>query len=194
MLTSYSIVNQVPASGLYTLHESPSRPSQATKQLPGSVTAKAHQASAIVTETGRIVTVLTFIVTSVTTVTMGLQPIPLPPPTRKTHGIRSWKRKMDLAERIYRGRMAVDLARQRKLDTTTWEHHLKELLVDAGREPANDQGRHPWMLWEWRRLSIPQWREILQRSINHQDEAREDYARWMLRDILLDPDYTEPQK
>ena len=49
------------------------------------------------------------------------------------------------------------------------------------------------MLWEWRRQSIPQWRDILNQSIHSSDGRREQYARWMLRDILLDPDYEEHQ-
>jgi acyl-CoA reductase-like NAD-dependent aldehyde dehydrogenase len=47
------------------------------------------------------------------------------------------------------------------------------------------------MLWEWRRVSIPEWRRILQESIAVGDQRREAYARWMLREVLLDPDYQE---
>jgi hypothetical protein len=46
-----------------------------------------------------------------------------------------------------------------------------------------------WMLEEWRRISIPQWRRILQGSIRSGDKEREEYARWMLREILEDQDY-----
>ena len=98
---------------------------------------------------------------------------------------------MDLAERIHRGRKAVVLARQKKIDTTQWERRLRELLEEAGREPVADKGRQPWMLWEWRRLSIPEWRRILGESIEDEDRKREEYARWMLREILLDPEYDE---
>ncbi len=45
------------------------------------------------------------------------------------------------------------------------------------------------MLWEWRRVSIPEWRRILQFSVDQGDSSREKYARWMLREILLDPEY-----
>ena len=50
----------------------------------------------------------------------------------------------------------------------------------------------PWMLREWRRVSTPEWRRILQESIDGKDSKREDYARWMLREVLLDPEYGEP--
>jgi hypothetical protein len=45
-----------------------------------------------------------------------------------------------------------------------------------------------WLLEEWRRISIPEWRRILRESIESGDRKREDYARWMLADILQDPD------
>lgn len=50
-----------------------------------------------------------------------------------------------------------------------------------------------WVLEEWRRVSIPDWRRILGKSITQRDTRRVEYARWMLRDILLDPDYREEQ-
>ena len=50
----------------------------------------------------------------------------------------------------------------------------------------------PWMLWEWRRVSMPVWRRILCKSIERDDRKREEYARWMLREVLLDPEYREP--
>jgi len=50
-----------------------------------------------------------------------------------------------------------------------------------------------WMLEEWRRISIPDWRRILRESIAANDQRREDYARWMLREVLEDPDYQENQ-
>ncbi|HZA23970.1 MAG TPA: hypothetical protein VFA32_15445, partial [Dehalococcoidia bacterium] len=56
-----------------------------------------------------------------------------------------------------------------------------------------EEGLEPLMLWEWRRVSIPEWRRILQESADCGDKRREDYARWMLWEILLDPDYEEVQ-
>ena len=45
------------------------------------------------------------------------------------------------------------------------------------------------LLEEWRRISIPEWRRILQKSTEKGDIQREEYSRWMLREILLDPEY-----
>jgi hypothetical protein len=97
----------------------------------------------------------------------------------------------ELAERVQRGRRAINLARRRGLDTSEWECHLEELFAEAGREPTLEAGVEPWMLWEWRRGSIPEWRRILQESISQGNTRREQYVRWMLREILLDPDYPE---
>jgi len=98
-----------------------------------------------------------------------------------------------LAEKIVRGRRAVALAKRRGLNTSEWECCLKELLDHAGHEPPLEDGVEPWMLWEWRRNSIPEWRRILQGSIGLGEHRREEYARWMLREILLDPEYEEGQ-
>ena len=61
---------------------------------------------------------------------------------------------------------------------------------------TNDQDSEsfePWALREWRRVSIPEWRRILAETLDDGDKKREEYARWMLRDILLDPEYQEPK-
>ena len=105
---------------------------------------------------------------------------------------------MQLAERIQRGRRAITLAKRRGLDTIEWENYLAGLLAGAGREPTEQEGLEPrmphqFMLREWRRVSIPRWRDILQESIERGDASREEYARWMLREVLLDPEYEEPQ-
>ena len=97
----------------------------------------------------------------------------------------------NLAENIARGRRAIALARQRGLDTSEWERHLSKLIETAEHEPVPEEGFEPWMLWEWRRVSIPQWRDVLNESIEKPDKKREEYARWMLRDVLLDPEYGE---
>ena len=99
----------------------------------------------------------------------------------------------ELAERVARGRKAIALAKLRGLDTSEWELRLKELFDEAGRKPAFEEGLEPLMLWEWRRVSLPEWRRILQESIGSGNTRREEYARWMLREILLDPEYEEPQ-
>jgi hypothetical protein len=100
---------------------------------------------------------------------------------------------MELAERVLRGRKAIMLARRRGMDTSQWEQHLEELLSRAGHEPAVEEGVEPWMLWEWRRVSIPEWQRILKQSLELGNIQSEKYARWMLRDILLDPGYPEDQ-
>ena len=97
----------------------------------------------------------------------------------------------ELAERISRGRQAVRIAKQRGMDTSEWKRRLEELFATAGREPEVQEGMEPWMLWEWRRVSIPLWRNILEESVSKADASREAYARWMLREILLDPEYQE---
>ena len=99
----------------------------------------------------------------------------------------------ELAARISRGREAIALARRRGLDIAEWQSRLNELFAEAGRKPAVEESMEPWMLWEWRRISIPEWRRILVEAIECRDRRREDYARWMLRDILLDPDYTDEE-
>jgi hypothetical protein len=65
---------------------------------------------------------------------------------------------------------------------------LWEVLPPADEVPPADP-----LLEEWRQVSIPEWRRILGESIDNGDNRREEYARWMLREILLDPDYEEPQ-
>lgn len=96
----------------------------------------------------------------------------------------------ELAERIQRGRLAIAQAKSRGLDTSEWQAHLQTLFDDAGCQPIAE-GVEPWMLWEWRRVSIPQWRHILDEATKAGPKHRERYARWMLRDVLLDPDYRE---
>jgi len=55
--------------------------------------------------------------------------------------------------------------------------------------PEPDEGFTPWMLGEWRRASIPQWRRILLEAIEQGDVDREKYSRWMLQEVLSDPQY-----
>jgi acyl-CoA reductase-like NAD-dependent aldehyde dehydrogenase len=45
----------------------------------------------------------------------------------------------------------------------------------------------PWVLREWRRSSIPQWRKILAEAREEGDQDRAEYARWMLLDVLAAP-------
>ena len=99
----------------------------------------------------------------------------------------------ELAERVARGRKAIALAKRRGMDTSVWERCLKELFEAAGRKPTLKEGLEPLMLWEWRRVSIPEWRRMPRESVEQGDYRGEEYARWMLREILLDQDYEEPQ-
>ncbi len=49
--------------------------------------------------------------------------------------------------------------------------------------PEND-APVPWFLEEWRRVSIPEWRRILQEARAAGNQSRAVYAAWMLSDIL----------
>lgn len=48
---------------------------------------------------------------------------------------------------------------------------------------------HEIMHEEWRRVAIPAWRKVLQEAIRRGEKKREEYARWMLKDVLRDPEY-----
>ncbi len=65
---------------------------------------------------------------------------------------------------------------------------LHEIQIQGIREHEN------WILEEWRRLSIPHWRRILKASIETENKKREEYARWMLREILQDEEYREDKQ
>ena len=62
----------------------------------------------------------------------------------------------------------------------------KSLVLPLVREPLV-----PWMVQEWRRVSIPDWRRILAESTARGDKGRVEYARWMLREVLLDSEYDD---
>jgi hypothetical protein len=65
------------------------------------------------------------------------------------------------------------------------EKIIAELCYRQRQEASN------WLLEEWRKTSLPSWRRILRESIEQQDRRREEYARWMLREVLEDPEYKE---
>ena len=98
---------------------------------------------------------------------------------------------MRLAERIRRGQRAIQLARLKGINTSDWEDHLATLMEVAGRLPDFDEVSEPWVLREWRRISIPDWQKMLRESMDREDMSGEAYARWMLREVLLDPEYEE---
>ena len=87
--------------------------------------------------------------------------------------------------------MAIGLAKDKGMNTSAWERHLANLLEMVVQEPSNNDGFVPWMLWEWRRVSVPEWRKTLKDSIVAGNRARADYARWMLREVLFDPEYED---
>lgn len=57
-----------------------------------------------------------------------------------------------------------------------------QVLAELDRERRDSPDC--WVLEEWRRVSLPQWRCILKESIEQQDKKREEYARWMLSEVL----------
>lgn len=66
-----------------------------------------------------------------------------------------------------------------------------EILIQLQRQLRSES--ECWFLEEWRRVSIPEWRQVLQKSITARNTSREEYARWMLREVLDDPEYREEQ-
>lgn len=73
---------------------------------------------------------------------------------------------------------------------------LREQKTDVIAFLAREQsgGSACWVLDEWRRLSIPQWRRILKLSTQREDEDRAEYARWMLSEVLQDTDFKEQEQ
>jgi hypothetical protein len=65
----------------------------------------------------------------------------------------------------------------------------EQILAELSRR--NQDAAKCWTLGEWRRLSVPGWRRILRESIEQKDRDRERYARWMLKEVLEDPDFEE---
>lgn len=52
----------------------------------------------------------------------------------------------------------------------------------------------PWILEEWRRLSIPEWLQVLKEARDAGDATREKYALWMLNEVLeFDSDQPESE-
>ena len=61
----------------------------------------------------------------------------------------------------------------------------------AGLDPDSAPCQEvPWALQEWRRVSIPVWRNVLNAGIANGDREEEESARWMLK-ILEDQDYED---
>ena len=64
--------------------------------------------------------------------------------------------------------------------------HRKELPDGVESVP-----RRCSVLEEWRKSCIPEWRVKLKEHVTRGDREGERDARWMLREILLDPDYSD---
>ncbi|MDD5702443.1 MAG: hypothetical protein PHU23_10390 [Dehalococcoidales bacterium] len=58
-------------------------------------------------------------------------------------------------------------------------------LTDVGSEPVAD------LMERWRQLAIPNWRRVLEESLQEGNERRANYARWMLATVLADPESQE---
>ncbi len=66
----------------------------------------------------------------------------------------------------------------------------KEQIMYALKNNLRKEAEN-WLLEEWRRISLPEWRRILKESIETGNMSREEYARWMLKEILQDEEYRE---
>jgi len=66
-----------------------------------------------------------------------------------------------------------------------------QVIIQLRRELKNQA--ECWLLEEWRRISLPEWQWILKESMEGKDWKREEYARWMLREVLEDPEYREEE-
>jgi hypothetical protein len=47
------------------------------------------------------------------------------------------------------------------------------------------------LMERWRQLAIPNWRRVLDESLQEGNTRRANYARWMLGTVLEDPEYKE---
>ncbi len=68
-----------------------------------------------------------------------------------------------------------------------------EVLAELQRQQRHQQSQS-WMLEEWRRTAIPAWRRILKESIQIGNAKREEYAHWMLGEVLKDDEYRETDR
>jgi hypothetical protein len=73
----------------------------------------------------------------------------------------------------------------------TLRSHKAELLQALKQHQAPESDLTCWVLEEWRRVSIHEWRHILAESLEKGDAKRANYARWMLREVLVDSQYAD---
>jgi hypothetical protein len=69
------------------------------------------------------------------------------------------------------------------------KEHRSEILSKLRQEQNTTV--QCWILEEWRQTSLPSWRRILKESVEQNNKNREEYARWMLKEVLEDPEYKE---
>ena len=74
----------------------------------------------------------------------------------------------------------------RYLDSAREESQLDKATHVSESEQSDFRN---WVLEEWRRLSIPEWRRILAESLEAGDVRQADYARWMLAEVLVAPEH-----
>ena len=83
---------------------------------------------------------------------------------------------------IERGVTAITMARQHGDPIPpSWVEALDQLV-------ELEVSSWPWMLQQWRIASIPAWKRIRAVAESECDQKRLDYAWWMLREVLLDPE------
>ena len=63
-------------------------------------------------------------------------------------------------------------------------YRLVKLKVAETRDTASRQDFHCWILEEWRREAIPQWRRVFEEAQATGHIQRADYAKWILQEIL----------
>ncbi len=85
-----------------------------------------------------------------------------------------------LADRINKGRRAIELAQRYKLGTEHWESHLNRLVKATRNQAPGYDSRPCWVLEEWERTDRPIWQNILCKATDIGDQIIEDRARWML--------------
>ena len=82
---------------------------------------------------------------------------------------------------------------------SNWSDILVHKQVAAVRHflweslPKGEVPKENPLLEEWRVAAIPDWKDRLERATWSGDSAMVKRSRWMLRDILLDPEYREGQ-
>jgi hypothetical protein len=92
---------------------------------------------------------------------------------------------------IIRERMWRILGRRGEARSIEFQDSASQLRENEQSGPARSAGDStekdsstPWILEEWRRISIPEWQRILKEAESAGDTQRAKYARWMLSEVL----------